>query len=146
MMTMMMIMMMGGLPEQALQEHELAEVLTGPRNALCRQYRKGFDMNDVRFHVTEAGVRAIARTAVKRGTGARGLRSIMEQLLLGAMFEVGFVLHFLLCFLLQFFLRFLLHFLLCFLLHFFLRFLLRFLLGFALLSPARAWGGPLEKK
>lgn len=96
-MTMVVVVVMvvwRGLPEQALQEHELAEVLTGPRNALCRQYRKGFDMNDVRFHVTEAGIRAIARTAVKRGTGARGLRSIMEQLLLGAMFEVSFLLGF----------------------------------------------------
>eukprot|EP00884_Botryococcus_braunii_P004193 jgi/Botrbrau1/13775/Bobra.0056s0029.1 len=73
---------------QALQEHELAEVLTGPKNALCRQYKNIFQMSKVLFHVTPAGVRAIARTAVKRGTGARGLRSIMEHLLLEANFEV----------------------------------------------------------
>ncbi|KAK9845326.1 hypothetical protein WJX81_003486 [Elliptochloris bilobata] len=72
---------------QALTEAELSEVLTQPRNALVRQFGAMLRQSHTRLHVTVAAVRAIARQARKRGTGARGLRSLMEALLQDSMFE-----------------------------------------------------------
>ena len=72
---------------QALTEAELSEVLTQPRNALVRQFGTLLGQSQTRLHVTGAAVRALARQARKRGTGARGLRSIMEALLQDSMFE-----------------------------------------------------------
>lgn len=72
---------------QALSEAELSQVLTEPKNALSKQYAGIFSKNDCKFHVTQAGVRAISGEARKKGVGARGLRSIMERLLLEAMFH-----------------------------------------------------------
>ena len=77
-----------GLP-QALTEDELMEVLTRPRNALSRQYEAMFEMSAAGLHMTQSATRAIARAALERGTGARGLRSIMEGLLQPVMYEVG---------------------------------------------------------
>ena len=74
---------------QALTEEELMAVLVQPRNALIRQYAKMFRMSDAQLHVTTSAIRAIAAAARSKGTGARGLRSIMEHLLQPTMFEVG---------------------------------------------------------
>ncbi|KAL9241860.1 hypothetical protein vseg_015922 [Gypsophila vaccaria] len=72
----------------ALNEDQLVQVLTEPKNALCKQYKKMFSMNDVKFHITDKALRSIARKAMVKSTGARGLRSILESILTEAMFEV----------------------------------------------------------
>mgnify|MGYP000974779034 FL=1 len=72
----------------ALDERMLVEVLTRPRDALLRQYQRLFAMEGCRLESTQDGLRAIARHAMKRGTGARGLRAVMEELLLEAMFDL----------------------------------------------------------
>ncbi|GAB4847436.1 hypothetical protein Ancab_026493 [Ancistrocladus abbreviatus] len=72
----------------ALSEDQLVQVLTEPKNALCKQYKKMFNMNDVKFHITEKALRLIARKSMAQNTGARGLRSILEKILTEAMFEV----------------------------------------------------------
>jgi ATP-dependent Clp protease ATP-binding subunit ClpX len=78
----------------ALDEDQLVQVLTEPRNALGKQYKKMFAMNNVKLHYTEGALRRIAQKAMVKNTGARGLRSIMETLLTDAMFEVcGFFKH-----------------------------------------------------
>lgn len=64
-------------------------MLTSVKNALVLQYAYLFGLEDVVLHVSENALRAIARQAMRRRTGARGLRSIMENLLKEAMFEVG---------------------------------------------------------
>eukprot|EP00850_Spirogloea_muscicola_P009028 SM000050S16953 [mRNA] locus=s50:92:4383:+ [translate_table: standard] len=73
---------------QALDENQLVQVLREPKNALGRQYRQMFFMNKVRLHITEGALRAVARRAMAKNTGARGLRSILENLLTEAMYEV----------------------------------------------------------
>ena len=83
----------------ALTEDELSLVMTEPRNAVVKQYTQIFGTNGVQFRVTAAGIRSVAREARIRGVGARGLRSILEKLLLEAMFHAaeddveGVVLH-----------------------------------------------------
>ncbi|GLJ18411.1 hypothetical protein SUGI_0326180 [Cryptomeria japonica] len=72
----------------ALNEDQLVKVLMEPRNALGKQYRKLFSMNNVKLHFTEGALRQIARKAMDKNTGARGLRSILENLLTEAMFEI----------------------------------------------------------
>jgi len=82
-----------------LTEDELARVLTEPRSALLKQYAAIFNRSDAKFHVSEAGARAIAGEAATRGVGARGLRSILEKLLLDAAYHApepdveGVILH-----------------------------------------------------
>jgi len=71
-----------------LDEPALIEILTTPKNALVKQYQRLFDMDDVRLDFTEDALKAIAHKAVARKTGARGLRSIMESILLEPMFEL----------------------------------------------------------
>ncbi len=71
-----------------LDEASLIEILTRPKNALVKQYQRLFDMEDVRLEFTEDALSAIARKAIKRRTGARGLRSILEIILLEPMFEL----------------------------------------------------------
>ncbi len=71
-----------------LSEDELVHVLTEPKNSLLKQYSKQLSLNNVKLKVTRDGLRAIAQMAVKRGTGARALRSIFEKLMLDVMFEV----------------------------------------------------------
>ncbi len=71
-----------------LDEDALVEILTKPRNALIKQYQRLFDMEDVQLEFTEDALRAIAQKAIARKTGARGLRSIMEGILLDPMYEL----------------------------------------------------------
>ena len=72
---------------EALDENALVRVLTEPRNALIKQYQKLFAMDDIDLEFKEDAVRAIAAEALARKTGARGLRAILESLLLDLMFE-----------------------------------------------------------
>ncbi|XP_038986142.1 CLP protease regulatory subunit CLPX1, mitochondrial-like [Phoenix dactylifera] len=72
----------------ALNENQLVEVLTKPKNALGKQYIKLFQMNDVKLHFTEKALRLIAKKAMDKDTGARGLRSILENILTEAMYEI----------------------------------------------------------
>ncbi|TVU20476.1 hypothetical protein EJB05_36684, partial [Eragrostis curvula] len=71
-----------------LSEEQLVQVLTEPKNAIGKQYKKLFKMNKVKLHFTEDALRLIAQKAAARETGARGLRSIMEDILTEAMFEI----------------------------------------------------------
>ncbi|CAG9465788.1 unnamed protein product [Pedinophyceae sp. YPF-701] len=76
------------VPLKKLTEEDLVRVLTEPRNALCKQYRQLLSMEGAEIFFTNAGLRAIARVADRKGTGARSLRSILERALHRAMFEV----------------------------------------------------------
>jgi len=71
-----------------LDEAALMQILTVPKNALMKQYQRLFEMEDVRLTLTQEALKAIARKAIDRKTGARGLRSIMEAILLDTMFEL----------------------------------------------------------
>ncbi len=71
-----------------LDEEALVEILTAPRNALVKQYQRLFDMEDVRLEFVEDALGAIAKKAITRKTGARGLRSIMESILLDPMYQL----------------------------------------------------------
>ena len=66
----------------------LIEILTQPKNALVKQYERLFEMEEVALQFTEDALKSIARKAIARKTGARGLRSIMESILLEPMFEL----------------------------------------------------------
>ncbi|XP_075703234.1 ATP-dependent clpX-like chaperone, mitochondrial [Rhinoderma darwinii] len=76
------------VPLHSLDEQTLVRILTEPRNAVVPQYQALFSMDKCELNVTEGALRAIARLALERKTGARGLSSIMEKLLLEPMFEV----------------------------------------------------------
>ncbi|MBV8060297.1 MAG: ATP-dependent Clp protease ATP-binding subunit ClpX [Alphaproteobacteria bacterium] len=71
-----------------LDETALIDILTNPKNALVKQYQRLFDMEDIQLEVTEDALKAIAQKAIARKTGARGLRSIMESVLLDSMYEL----------------------------------------------------------
>jgi len=71
-----------------LDEAALVKILAEPKNALVKQYQKLFEMEDVQLGFTEEALVAIARKAIDRKTGARGLRSILEGILLDTMFEL----------------------------------------------------------
>ena len=71
-----------------LDEGALVKILTEPKNALVKQYQRLFEMEDVRLDFAEDALNAIARKAIARKTGARGLRSIMEAILLESMFDL----------------------------------------------------------
>ena len=71
-----------------LSEDALVQILTEPKNALVKQYAKLLAMEGVELEVRPAALKAIARKALARKTGARGLRSILEQALLGTMFDL----------------------------------------------------------
>ena len=71
-----------------LDRDALVQILTEPRNALVKQYRKMFELDGVELEFTDQAVEAIAEQALARGTGARGLRAIMEEVLLPVMFDV----------------------------------------------------------
>lgn len=66
----------------------LVEILTEPRNALVKQYQKIFEFEDVELEFTEDALQAIAEEAIKRATGARGLRAILEESLLDVMYDL----------------------------------------------------------
>ncbi|OAY63848.1 CLP protease regulatory subunit CLPX3, mitochondrial [Ananas comosus] len=72
----------------ALSENQLVQVLREPKNALCKQYKKLFSMNNVKLHFTDDALRIIAKKAMAKNTGARGLRAILESILTEAMYEI----------------------------------------------------------
>ncbi|KAG2241776.1 hypothetical protein Bca52824_096379 [Brassica carinata] len=72
----------------ALTENQLMQVLTEPKNALGKQYKKMYQMNSVKLHFTETALRQIARKAITKNTGARGLRSLLESILMDSMYEI----------------------------------------------------------
>ena len=71
-----------------LDEDALVDILTKPKNALVKQYQKFFEFDGVELEFTDDAMRAIAEQAIMRGTGARGLRAIMEEVLLNVMYEL----------------------------------------------------------
>lgn len=71
-----------------LDQSALVTILSEPRNALVKQYKKMFEIDGVELEFTDEALQAIADSALKRGTGARGLRAIMEEVLLPVMFDV----------------------------------------------------------
>ena len=73
---------------EELTEEDLVHILTQPKNALVKQYQRLFSLEGVQLEFTEGALRAIAEQAVVHGTGARGLRSIMERMLLDLMYEL----------------------------------------------------------
>ena len=73
---------------ESLDKPALMEILTKPRNALVKQYQRLFNLDDVELEFTPESLDAIAELALKRGTGARGLRAIMESVLLTVMYDV----------------------------------------------------------
>ncbi len=82
----------GRLPVTAtlheLNEDALVQILTRPKNALVRQYQRLFDFENVKLEFTEEALRSIARQAIERKAGARGLRSILEHIMLDVMYEI----------------------------------------------------------
>jgi len=71
-----------------LDEAALVRILTEPKNAITKQYQKLFELDDVKLEFTEEAVEAIAHMAVERKTGARGLRAIMESVMMDMMYEI----------------------------------------------------------
>ncbi len=71
-----------------LDEPALMQILTEPKNALVKQYQRLFEMEGVKLTFPDEALHAIARRAIERKTGARGLRSIMESILLETMFDL----------------------------------------------------------
>ena len=71
-----------------LNEDALVDILTKPKNALVKQYQKLFEMDGVKLKFSQGALRAVARDALKRNSGARGLRAIMEKSMLDIMYEV----------------------------------------------------------
>ena len=71
-----------------LDEDALVEILTRPKNALVKQYQRLFEMENVQLHFRDDALRSIASKAIERKTGARGLRSILENILLDPMYEL----------------------------------------------------------
>ena len=71
-----------------LTEDELVKIMLEPKNALVKQYQKLFGMEDVALRFTEGALQAVAREAMKRNSGARGLRSILENIMLDIMYEI----------------------------------------------------------
>ncbi len=82
----------GRLPVHAslaeLDEEALVRILTEPKNALIKQYQKLFDMENVHLKFTEGALSAIASEAIRRDTGARGLRAILEEIMLDVMYDL----------------------------------------------------------
>ena len=81
-----------GLPITAalepLSKDDLVDILTKPKNALVKQYQKLFAMDNVELEFEPAALQAIAAKAIERRTGARGLRSIIESVMMDLMFEI----------------------------------------------------------
>lgn len=84
--------LVGRLPVLAtleeLSEETLVRILVEPRNAVVKQFQKLFEMEDVQLEITDEALSAMAKRAIERRTGARGLRSIIEQALLSTMYEL----------------------------------------------------------
>ena len=73
---------------ELLDEDALTRILTTPKNAIIKQYQKLFELDDVKLEFTPEAVKAIAHMAVERKTGARGLRAIMESVMMDMMYEI----------------------------------------------------------
>ena len=71
-----------------LSEDDLVRILTEPKNALVKQYKKMFELDNVRLKFTKNSLKAIARKALERKTGARGLRNVMETIMLDIMYKI----------------------------------------------------------
>ena len=71
-----------------LDKQSLVSILAEPKNALVKQYTKLFEMDNVELEFTDDALEAIADQAIHRGTGARGLRAIMEEVLLPVMYDI----------------------------------------------------------
>lgn len=84
--------MVGRLPVittlTTLDENALIDILTQPKNALCKQYQKFFEMENAELEFTEDGLHALAQKALKRDTGARALRAITEELMIDLMYQL----------------------------------------------------------
>ena len=82
----------GRLPVTAtledLDEVALVQILSEPKNAIVKQYQRLFEMEGVKLTIPDEALRSIARRAIERKTGARGLRSIMENILLDTMYDL----------------------------------------------------------
>jgi ATP-dependent Clp protease ATP-binding subunit ClpX len=76
------------VPLESLDEDSLVRILKEPKNALTKQYQKLFELEDVTITFEESALKAIATKAISRGTGARGLRAILEEMLLDTMFDL----------------------------------------------------------
>jgi ATP-dependent Clp protease ATP-binding subunit ClpX len=72
----------------ALDENALVDILTKPKNALCKQYQRFFEMENAELEFADDALRALARKALKRDTGARALRSITEELMIDLMYQL----------------------------------------------------------
>ena len=73
---------------EELDEDALVDILTKPKNALVKQYQKLFEFEEVRLRFTDGALRAVARQALERKSGARGLRSILESVMLDLMYDI----------------------------------------------------------
>jgi ATP-dependent Clp protease ATP-binding subunit ClpX len=71
-----------------LDKAALVEILTAPRNALVKQYQKLLEMENVQLTFTESALSAVATEAIDRKTGARGLRAIIEEIMLDVMYDL----------------------------------------------------------
>ncbi len=71
-----------------LDEKALERILVEPKNAITKQYKKLFELDDVKLTFQDGAIRAIAQRAIDRGTGARGIRAIIESVMMNAMYEV----------------------------------------------------------
>ncbi len=73
---------------EELDDKALIEILTKPKNALVKQYQKLFELEDVNLRFTDSAIKAITKKAAKHGSGARGLRTILESVMLDVMYEI----------------------------------------------------------
>ncbi len=73
---------------EELDEDALVKILQQPKNALIKQFQKLMAMDNIELHFTDGAIKAIAQEAIKRKTGARGLRAILEEAMLGVMYEL----------------------------------------------------------
>ncbi len=73
---------------EELDEDDLVSILTQPKNALTKQYKKLFEIDDVELDFEEEALRAVAKKAIEKNTGARGLRTILEELMMDIMYEI----------------------------------------------------------
>ena len=84
--------LVGRLPVMAtlesLDQSAMLEILTKPRNAITKQYRKFFDMEGVDLTFSQGALEAVAKVALSRGTGARGLRAVLEEAMLDVMYDI----------------------------------------------------------
>ena len=73
---------------EELDEEALMQILTAPKNAITKQYQKLFEFDGIELEFTPEALREVAKTALKKKTGARGLRSILEQVMLDVMYDL----------------------------------------------------------